>query len=798
MSFIGSGTTRCRVVFYLGDRENGLTRSGGEELEFVSDPGALTDTVTSCMVQKSLSGGGSFDLTIKTEQELALFLNDDDWVDIAFTAGGREYHVMRGLIGRIEETKGVTAEGATDVTYRISGRDYGFIFEITPIWFNRFGIEEDTALGGDLGLSSSNILDLYNAINETPENTVFNLLKGFAGNLLGSDYNDTAEYEQAIANSLGPVRLSNGRLWQLPVSLPTRTPSVNFAENVQYFLGKTGAPERRSILFPQFYWPENQSLWQLAKHWSDQALGELWCDLVALDGSEPAYPYIDPQGVGAPTPISSLEMGVIYRDRPFPDTIFTGDADPEVALRAHPWFTGQYPTYVVDESYISSSNLSRSGVDRRNSFFLSPKIQAALVAGLPEFQAPEWNLKQVALHGVRRFDVTTNYVGDPDKDNLFLVSREYRNRMRDFHVLNHLFLSGTLGLVTGRPDIRIGSRLLTGARSFYVEGVSHNWNLMQGVKTQLSVTRGWVGSDQDMIRTMLAEIGDYSYAADGEGSITGVAKAARRRRVVPRRTVKREKYKGYKRIDFNQIRRDGGQQLTRAEYQAAATAAIEFLLSDTSAVATGAAAAEARLALRTSEYAAYNAANGTSIETVPTAAEQASLTLSVEWADPTTFQGNFLYQVVKHESQGLWVGIPNYLYGERKRTFAGWQEVWAGIKAGGLSGSTWIPSSSPNNGVSELGSAGLPSSATGLGQLLATNANLYYPKGVQGIGEADQEMTGLIKYILISTRADIVKEGRGSTNYAYGDPWSAYIFKFGDPKYPAGAPRALRAKPRWY
>lgn len=90
--------------------------------------------------------------------------------------------------------------------------------------------------------------------------------------------------------------------------------------------------------------------------------------------------------------------------------------------------------------------------------------------------------------------------------------------------------------------------------------------------------------------------------------------------------------------------------------------------------------------------------------------------------------------VLAHESGGV-VGIPNYTYGWRAKEAACWpkihQELRAGINSSGI----------PREGKV------IKSSATGLGQLLLSNVDGFYPNGRAGIGDPLQEAAGMLAYI---------------------------------------------------
>jgi peptidoglycan hydrolase-like protein with peptidoglycan-binding domain len=98
---------------------------------------------------------------------------------------------------------------------------------------------------------------------------------------------------------------------------------------------------------------------------------------------------------------------------------------------------------------------------------------------------------------------------------------------------------------------------------------------------------------------------------------------------------------------------------------------------------------------------------------------------------------NGLEQIISRESRG-WVGIPNYTYGDLQDDKSKWPAVWAELQSGKLS--------APGAYSSIMGKT-IKSSATGLGQLLLSNADRYYPAARFGIGVPLQEAVGALRYI---------------------------------------------------
>jgi LysM repeat protein len=100
------------------------------------------------------------------------------------------------------------------------------------------------------------------------------------------------------------------------------------------------------------------------------------------------------------------------------------------------------------------------------------------------------------------------------------------------------------------------------------------------------------------------------------------------------------------------------------------------------------------------------------------AARQAGL--PPEWGSSSA-----LHNILRRESGGQ-VGRPNYTYGSRGRDPSQWAGIHQELRDGRITAR---------------------SSATGLGQLLLSNVDRYYPNGRAGIGDPMSEATGMLNYI---------------------------------------------------
>lgn len=496
--FQGSETTSVEVTIYNQGDDPIVLTGGTTEFQThrhgpVSGPGTSTPSLTGVNTFKALGApSGSFNLTAKSFRPNPNFIDlfdqivDDDWVDIVFTRHGRKYHTMRGLVDDVRRDRVVSGTGATSEVFTISGRDFGKVWEITPVWFSPQAREnvhghvaakvftskaelEDSGVAGD------------SLVLENPAAAVRGYMFGFLEELSG----------------LGRAN------WNPPDTVPNII-NGSFIESLYLNVDRfSNVPERIGI-DPNFIMAGG-TLWDLAKEWSDPLFTELFVDL--LPDGDPAY--VNRQQ-GDELPIDQTKMTVVYRDIPFPivGEEWTGDSG-----SSSPWFS--LPLYIIPRESIRSFNIGRSGAERFNAFFVtSPLHQEALGANAIDIIAPLWDKEDILRHGLRRFDVSSKY-GAAGAELLNLVEQQ-RTAIRDWYAINPYLFNGTLELGMGIPDIRVGMRArVPGAttedhdETYYVESVGHNWTYGPGLKTTLGVTRGWRGKDEAFLEALETLAGNY-------------------------------------------------------------------------------------------------------------------------------------------------------------------------------------------------------------------------------------------------------------------------------------------------
>jgi len=430
------------------------------------------------------SASGSFSIQLKPSavaESLLDRLEDDDWVDIEFLEHNRPYHVMRGLLDEIRSTKAVGGHGATMESFTLTGRDFGKIWETTPVWFSP--------------LATNDIISQAVAIE------VFNGIPGVLGN-------PAQAVEAYLKSFLEQSSQQAGPNWNPPRGMPgiikdSFIPSVNFSSG-----GFRNVPER--INFNKNYLQPNGTLWDLAVQHSDPLFCEVYADL---------QPHGNPYGAEIANRTAmepkDTKMTVTVRDKPFPISRTTQQMLPD-------YYEGIVPLIEIKRQDVLTADVGRSGIERFNAFYVASLIlQEEMGSEALTLLSPLIDLEDVKLHGLRRMDVQSSCAPSAKNINAGLMAEQQRHLIRDWYCLNPYFLSGTITLGRGHPEIHIGNRVIIPGASisrteqlkdeiYYVESVSNNWQFGTPTQTVLGVTRGWRGDDDSYRRTLNQMVTKYT------------------------------------------------------------------------------------------------------------------------------------------------------------------------------------------------------------------------------------------------------------------------------------------------
>ncbi len=135
--------SRCEVKIYhykkqvLGD---GQDFDLGELLDAeVIELKNSDNAVLSYSYDKNIaSASGTFNLTLAPTKNWVNVVRPGDWLTVSLSQEGSKDKVIRllGNIDRVAEIEEIPNDGGRSVTYSISGRDFGKVFERYSVWFN--------------------------------------------------------------------------------------------------------------------------------------------------------------------------------------------------------------------------------------------------------------------------------------------------------------------------------------------------------------------------------------------------------------------------------------------------------------------------------------------------------------------------------------------------------------------------------------------------------------------------------------------------------------------------------------
>ena len=494
---------------------------------------ALNTSSATCSVQIKARG--------KVAEALLDYILPNYWVDVTVMGAGGvgggsdKHHVFRGRVmgSGIDARAGTVDGGATEHVFTMQCRGFGYILEQHQVFY------DIVSEGVDMAAAYPHIL-ISPDNKQTVKDTCKSLLDGF---LIGGP--------RLTATAGAPPGPGGRSPWEMPSGMNTKKYAASTVAGGRTYFRDTllflpDSDSRAIVNYPprinsqSLSWLSpargGESLWTILQRWNDNPLCDLYTDLVDRATGQFLVPGVnsDPE---------TTTMALILRDKPFPTG--TSPLRPGVpttgmsVARDSPWFNekrigqelGYLPTYTIQWSDMVGRSVARSDAARKNAFFIAPVLTAGLTGTLLDIQSPLWDLIDIQRHGFRPNYYVTPYLldiysattaalpptppgGGSSQDWIQLLNT-YRERLRDYLCLGAEYLSGTISLGIGRPDIRVGGKLNieTGraavsansyerSEQYYIEAVSHHWAPVVGMRTELTVTRGLRGGNAERIRAL--------------------------------------------------------------------------------------------------------------------------------------------------------------------------------------------------------------------------------------------------------------------------------------------------------
>jgi hypothetical protein len=454
-----TASTRVRVSFHTDDDKgfDGVVDSNPDLGK--NQPFRITGFTTT---KRFGSNPGTFTINAKSHTGVDLLRlwrdPEDVWVRITVFKNGEPFDVMFGLMNTVTEVVDRGEDGTRSVTYQINGFDFQKVFLKTETFIN---IHEHA---GDLPA-----ITLYDAVGKgligRPNNIVKTLIDAWLGN-------------EGVGD----------KQWRFPKSLGGRffydALVMDFDEDLR---GKIFEP---ALLSPMTY--QGQKLWQLLEEYSNGLLNELFTEL--------DWEFSATQNFVRPH--------LVLRERPFP---VKDDHKKWDALQTH----------YLGMQAIHRRQVSRGAPESRFNYWLIDgkgllgnglatlkMIQdaAAKGKGVPG-SAPIYDIESIRQHGLRRWQNATRYLPFREDMDLLLHSASWLKIIHDWYSVAPYELSGTITTTELFPYIHIGRRLIEGRRdgnevTYYIEGVTQNWNYPGPGSTTVNVTRGEY-ADEDLLEDIV-------------------------------------------------------------------------------------------------------------------------------------------------------------------------------------------------------------------------------------------------------------------------------------------------------
>lgn len=489
---------RCVATIY---------RHGKEPLNLVGDQ-TLGPTLggpvalVGCQTSKTLSGAaGTFTLTVKRgSADVREEIRPGDWVIQHWIRNGKKLFGMMGIVVSVMRDKRVGG-GATQESWLVTGQDFGRIFAMTEVWFDDYTAWPENVGGKMLGSRMG-----YNPTGR-PDEMVQRIIDGFLGGdgLVGGAWvwpKGLDDYSNFFVEGLSVVVGDDDGV---PIAA---TPLGNIGAEGK--LRGFGADEV-SLFQPS----PGTMLHGILTDWSNPTLNELYYDL-------------DDRAVLANP--ERPEMSVFIRERPF--------INEDDGINS-PWFS--LPTVTLKPSDMISLRTGSNDDERLNLFMIY-----STGTGMSNFDqyvsfAPAFSREECAKYGIRKFERTTKFAdfgGRNGGKGWIEEMAKWARLLVNWYSPNHLWLGGTGSTPFIFGEARIGKRLVISEEAhseereqYYIEGVSHSWTFPRRPETTLTLTRGFEGSDNDMVR-LVKDISS-TFQRDTREGVEGFGNASKTGRTSP-------------------------------------------------------------------------------------------------------------------------------------------------------------------------------------------------------------------------------------------------------------------------
>lgn len=451
-------------------------------LKGVPDP---TNQVLSINTTKTLeSPAGAFSINLAgLEWEDKLDSNDMVVIQMGYKTENGKVDLKTVMIGLIDTIRGSESVGEENprVMTTITGRDFGkIIIEAMLRFYPVLGVNKKAE--EKLFLTQSGWIQLLKAF--TNDNSV----KGTPAHIL----------DIIMRFILQRIVDVNWKVYDEKKS-PPAPKNVGLAQVLRYQFAKANLNLPMILNAYQY----EGSIWNLMERACSKPFFELF-----VDTREETENVI----IGTIEESSSIGKSKVVKEKggyAYPPMLFGSDNSvARVYFRVTPFdkpFWEQLKTHRVTSEDVIDRDLSRSGLEVYNLFWAGTTITPFNDFDLKAIAPPYISTTLVERYGLKPLEV--NIEGfelardQQSKQAVTLteLSKKWSRILKAWYEINHRYKSGNLS-VRGKGDYKIGQRFIWEDRDleFYIEGVSHTFNVFTNWTTNLTVTRGMkVGTTPD-------------------------------------------------------------------------------------------------------------------------------------------------------------------------------------------------------------------------------------------------------------------------------------------------------------
>jgi hypothetical protein len=458
--------------------------------------------VVGLSTSKGIKGSGTFSLTVKVPRsyDVDSEIQVGDWVVWWWEQNGRAYHGTVGTIVSVAESTR-SKGGVTVAEYTFSCADFARVFDRTSVWFDDYSDYESNVGGKVIGSRMG-----WNPTG-SPDAVVEQVIDAFLGrsgiiggawqmppsmSWIGEHFSEGLYLSAQSSVRRGtPHRLGVGaRVTQLESGVEVLLPG-----DEQILRGQVTGPEI-AIFSPQ----PGTVLTQHLNGLCNDMLNELRFDVLTHDTRGVQFSRPD-----MPTPC------VFAWERPFVNS--------EQGLRS-PWF--RLPTTrLLTSERVAAVQTATNENERVNLILLYASNLGWTQLDQYALYPPSYDLTDIRRHGIAKMERETLFagVGQHGASTWAEEIREWHKLLASWYGPNHLWRAGSVTVGGVLPDARPGNRLLIDdnddkrRRQFYIEEVTSQWKFPEGGTTTLGVTRGFKGSDADLVAAVSARAESFQREA---------------------------------------------------------------------------------------------------------------------------------------------------------------------------------------------------------------------------------------------------------------------------------------------